>query len=194
MIDKTLTQAIDAVLPQTQCRACGYKDCLAYASAVANKQAKSNLCQPGGTKTFVDIERILPSSTSKPDIKIETKLVEIQDNYCVGCTKCLAACPVDAIYGATDKLHHIIPDLCTGCNLCISLCPTDCIVPSNQDHTTLNPTNNRLRYLNKKKRLSDEKKEKKSMHQKAKRQRKDYNKDQQARLDYIQSIMLENHE
>ncbi len=46
---------------------------------------------------------------------------------CIGCTKCIQACPVDAIVGGTKALHTVIESECTGCDLCVAPCPTDCI-------------------------------------------------------------------
>ena len=55
------------------------------------------------------------------------QLAVIQEDQCVGCTKCIAACPVDAIVGAQGFMHTILVDECIGCNLCVAPCPMDCI-------------------------------------------------------------------
>jgi electron transport complex protein RnfB len=52
----------------------------------------------------------------------------INSEDCIGCTKCLPACPVDAIAGSAKALHRIIEQHCIGCSLCVTPCPVDCIV------------------------------------------------------------------
>jgi len=51
----------------------------------------------------------------------------IQEPECIGCTKCIQVCPVDAIIGSTKKIHTVLSDICTGCESCIVACPVDCI-------------------------------------------------------------------
>ncbi|MEO0889819.1 MAG: RnfABCDGE type electron transport complex subunit B, partial [Pseudomonadota bacterium] len=60
------------------------------------------------------------------DSKVKT-VAFIHEDMCIGCTKCIQACPVDAIVGGTKALHTVIKDECTGCDLCVAPCPTDCI-------------------------------------------------------------------
>ena len=189
--DTELIQKIDAILPQTQCQACGYKDCLAYATAVTKHGAETNLCQPGGTSVHQNISQLASKTSPAPQHKQPLFALKIESARCIGCTKCLNACPVDAIFGTQGQLHDIITDRCTGCNLCIEPCPTDCIIPSNQpiNHEATSAELNRQRYLNKQKRLANEKKRKKSQHQLAKRSRTSYAKTQSARLEYIQDIL-----
>lgn len=187
MSKKTLTEQLDSILPQTQCQACGYKDCLAYASAVAKSKAETNLCQPGGPETHEAIEALKPMNSPRPNAAPKKKIAFIQDDYCVGCLKCMNACPVDAIYGSKGQLHTVITDMCTGCGLCIAPCPTDCIdlLPITDHTIDISPSSNKQRYLNKQTRLSEQKQAKKTQHQLAKLSRKSYSKTQQARLDYI---------
>ena len=51
----------------------------------------------------------------------------IREDECIGCTKCIQACPVDAILGAAKQMHTVIASECTGCDLCVEPCPVDCI-------------------------------------------------------------------
>ncbi|CBL46824.1 Hypothetical protein HDN1F_32410 [gamma proteobacterium HdN1] len=123
--------AIDALLPQTQCRQCGYPACRPYAKAVVNGEA-SNLCAPGGNRVAQAISEALqrPYLPVAPDHDTSTEprlLAVIREDECIGCTKCIQACPVDAILGAAQLMHTVIGDQCTGCNLCVEPCPVDCI-------------------------------------------------------------------
>ncbi|MFZ9035339.1 MAG: RnfABCDGE type electron transport complex subunit B [Francisellaceae bacterium] len=121
---------IDTILPQTQCTKCGYKDCYDYAKAITNGE-KHNRCPPGG-QAGVDA---LGTLLQRPTLKLDTTLGEekprelavIDEDLCIGCTKCIDACPVDAIAGAKKQMHSVIRDECTGCELCLSPCPMDCI-------------------------------------------------------------------
>jgi Na+-translocating ferredoxin:NAD+ oxidoreductase subunit B len=127
----TLADRIDAVLPQTQCTRCGYQGCRAYADAVASGAAKINRCPPGGAETIVVLANIMGSPVEPLDPACgETealKLAHIDEAACIGCTLCIAACPVDAIIGAAKRMHAVLPSICTGCELCVAPCPVDCI-------------------------------------------------------------------
>ncbi len=126
----SLVEAIDAVLPQTQCTRCGYPDCHAYASAIA-EGAPINQCPPGGAEGIVRLARVTgrPSSPLNPANGHEgpRQLAVIDEAWCIGCTLCLKACPVDCIVGGPKAMHTVIETLCTGCELCIPVCPVDCI-------------------------------------------------------------------
>ena len=125
------TNRIDAALPQTQCTRCGYPDCRRYAQAIAGGEAPINQCPPGGTE---GIER-LAALTGQPVMALNPangiegprKVVVIDEAWCIGCTLCIKACPVDCIVGAPKVMHTVIESLCTGCELCIPVCPVDCI-------------------------------------------------------------------
>jgi electron transport complex protein RnfB len=126
-----LVLRIDALLPQTQCRQCGYAGCKPYAQAMAAGQADINQCPPGGDQGIRKLAALLgrPYLPLNPAHGIEKPqaLAFIDESYCIGCTLCIQACPVDAIVGAAKQMHTIVADLCTGCELCIPPCPVDCI-------------------------------------------------------------------
>jgi H+/Na+-translocating ferredoxin:NAD+ oxidoreductase subunit B len=123
--------AIDALLPQTQCRRCRYDSCRAYAEAVAAGQAPINRCPPGGDATVAALANLLgiPALAIDPSCGLTTPLAiaRIDEATCIGCTLCIRACPTDAIVGAAKLMHTVIADRCTGCELCLPPCPVDCI-------------------------------------------------------------------
>ena len=120
-------QAIDALLPQTQCGKCGHPGCKPYAEGIAAGEA-INKCPPGGNATMQALARLL----QVPELPLELpevapQIAFIREAECIGCTKCIQACPVDAIVGAAKLMHTVIRDECTGCELCVAPCPVDCI-------------------------------------------------------------------
>ena len=120
-------QHINALLPQTQCRECGFSGCLPYAEALAKHEAEINLCSAGGEIVMLDIAQLLRQPPKQPE-KIQAKqLAWVDEDICIGCTACIRACPVDAIMGASKLMHTVIADECTGCGLCVASCPVDCI-------------------------------------------------------------------
>lgn len=127
-----LIERIDAVLPQTQCEQCGYHGCRPYAEAIARDEAPINRCPPGGTTGIEKLAALLdrPALPLDPAHGIEhpRMLARIVEADCIGCTKCIQACPVDAIIGASKLMHTVLADDCTGCELCVPACPVDCIV------------------------------------------------------------------
>lgn len=126
----TAAQILDA-LPQTQCTRCGYPDCAAYAQAIAAGDAAINQCPPGGAE---GISR-LAALTGRPALPLDPAfgtegpltVAVIDEDWCIGCTLCLAVCPTDAILGGNKRMHTVIEPHCTGCELCIPVCPVDCI-------------------------------------------------------------------
>ncbi|MFT7220217.1 MAG: electron transport complex protein RnfB [Candidatus Azotimanducaceae bacterium] len=128
--EDTLVSEINKVLPQTQCAQCGYPGCRPYAEAIANGAA-INRCPPGGAETIIVLAELLgrepigldPECGEEPSQHVVT----IDEAACIGCTLCIAACPVDAIIGAQRMMHTVIASHCTGCDLCIEPCPVDCI-------------------------------------------------------------------
>jgi electron transport complex protein RnfB len=123
---------INALLPQTQCGQCSFNGCKPYASAIANGLADINQCPPGGEATIIDLAQLLqrdykPLNPQFGTHKPPQRAVIIEEK-CIGCVKCIVACPVDAIIGAAKHTHTIIASECTGCELCIAPCPVDCII------------------------------------------------------------------
>ncbi len=123
---------IDALLPQTQCTRCGYPSCRDYADAIATGAANINQCPPGGTETLLALAEIT-GRTIEPlnkdnGLEHAPKVAFIDESRCIGCTKCLPPCPVDAIVGARQRMHTVVAELCTGCELCVAPCPVDCIL------------------------------------------------------------------
>lgn len=124
-----IVDQIDAILPQTQCGQCGYPGCRPYAEAIANGDA-INKCPPGGQATIeklADLMGVEATESAHDEEKGLKKVAFIHEDDCIGCTKCIQACPVDAIVGSTKAMHTVIKDECTGCDLCVAPCPTDCI-------------------------------------------------------------------
>lgn len=124
-------EQIDAILPQTQCRQCGYSGCRPYAQALATGQADINRCPPGGEAGIHRLAALtgkpfIPFAAGAPQPRPRAQAV-IDENNCIGCTLCIQACPVDAILGAAKLMHTVIGDECTGCELCVAPCPVDAI-------------------------------------------------------------------
>jgi Na+-translocating ferredoxin:NAD+ oxidoreductase subunit B len=80
----------------------------------------------------------------------------IDEPRCIGCTLCIAACPVDAIVGARSLMHTVIEAYCIGCDLCVAPCPVDCIemVPSQSEWTAEDATAAKRRARSRKARLA----------------------------------------
>ncbi|WP_299794607.1 electron transport complex subunit RsxB [uncultured Shewanella sp.] len=124
-----LVDQLEALLPQTQCGQCGYPGCRPYAEAIANGE-KINKCPPGGSATMeklADTAGVEPEPLSATEAVQVKKVAYIREDECIGCTKCIQACPVDAILGSGKLMHTVITDYCTGCDLCVAPCPVDCI-------------------------------------------------------------------
>ena len=127
---RLVDEIVDA-LPQTQCTRCGYPDCRGYARAIAAEGVAINQCPPGGAQGIARLAHI----TGRPVIALNPghgqegprHLAVIDEAWCIGCTLCIKACPVDCIVGAPKQMHTVVDALCTGCELCIPVCPVDCI-------------------------------------------------------------------
>jgi electron transport complex protein RnfB len=128
----TSVKDIDALLPQTQCKECGFPGCLPYAEALAQGTATINKCPPGGVETVKALGELLkidstPYLNEAIDNTRAPSVARIIEEDCIGCTKCIKACPVDAIIGSAKLMHSVIAHECTGCGLCVEPCPVDCI-------------------------------------------------------------------
>ena len=149
-------EAIDALLPQTQCTRCGFNGCRPYAQAIADGTAEINQCPPGGAATIASLASLLGREALplNPANGIEgpALLAVIEEERCIGCVKCLPPCPVDAILGARKQMHTVIAALCTGCELCVAPCPVDCISMVRRDSLAEapgepDPLENRSRFV-----------------------------------------------
>ena len=124
-------EAIEAVLPQTQCTRCGYPDCNAYAIAIADREARINQCPPGGQRGIERLAALLDVEAEplNPEFGVEgpRTTAVIDEQRCIGCTLCIQACPLDAIVGRAKRMHTVLTASCSGCDLCVAPCPVDCI-------------------------------------------------------------------
>ena len=166
-----LTQRLDDALPQTQCTRCGYPDCRGYASAMAEGRAGINQCPPGGAEGIRRLAavtgRVEQALNPENGVEGPRALAVIDEAWCIGCTLCIKACPVDAIVGASKLMHTVVDPLCTGCELCIPVCPVDCIglVPVTDERTgwqawsAADATRARTRYAARTLRLAHEQRE-----------------------------------
>ena len=137
----TLAERLLAALPQTQCTRCGYPDCRGYAQAMADGSADINRCPPGGAEGIHRLaaltgRAVLPLDPTRGS-EGPRALAVIDEAWCIGCTLCIKACPVDCIVGASKRMHTVIDEQCTGCELCVPACPVDCIamLPITDPHT-----------------------------------------------------------
>ncbi|SFW66009.1 electron transport complex subunit RsxB [Pseudomonas sp. NFACC04-2] len=125
----SLIQRIDALLPQTQCGKCGHPGCKPYAEGIAQGEP-INKCPPGGRETIAALAELMKIPVLELDASrgvAPAQIAFIREAECIGCTKCIQACPVDAIVGAAKLMHTVLIDECTGCDLCVAPCPVDCI-------------------------------------------------------------------
>jgi len=127
-----IADQINDILPQTQCGQCGFPGCRPYSQAIAAGEAEINRCPPGGESTIqaladlLDVD-VIPLDEEHGEEKVAAVVAYIHEDQCIGCTKCIQACPVDAILGAAKQMHTVITSECTGCDLCVEPCPVDCI-------------------------------------------------------------------
>jgi electron transport complex protein RnfB len=153
---------IDALLPQTQCGQCSYASCRPYAAAILNQNETLDRCPPGGTKTLIALGKLLqkdvtPLLDNMQKTQQPARMAFIREAECIGCTKCIQACPVDAIIGSAKQLHTILTDECTGCGLCVDPCPVDCIDLTNIENTHYQANKARKRYQARQQRLQAKK-------------------------------------
>lgn len=130
MVALLAERLLDA-LPQTQCTRCGYPDCAGYAQAIATEQVPINRCPPGGAEGVARLARLTgqPAQPLDPECGAEAprQMAYVDEAWCIGCTLCIKACPVDAIIGSHKLMHTVLEGHCTGCELCVPVCPVDCI-------------------------------------------------------------------
>jgi electron transport complex protein RnfB len=151
---------LNSLLPQTQCRRCGFADCESYADSMDQGFSSPNLCPPGGEDTRkalfsalgAKVEPIGPIHREE-----DTSTAVIYEEECIGCTKCIQQCPTDAIIGAQSFIHTVVGKWCTGCSLCVTVCPTDCIdlFPMSNYAQRISANESGIRYAEKKERLTD---------------------------------------
>ncbi len=154
---------IDDLLPQTQCQQCSFQGCLPYATALIEGSTTIDRCAPGGVRTMEALAKTLHQDptpyydSTKAHYQPPT-LAKIREAECIGCTKCITACPVDAIIGSGKKMHTVLSDICTGCRLCVEPCPVDCIdlIPDTADPAD-KANLSRQRYQQREHRLTTEK-------------------------------------
>lgn len=172
-------EQVDALLPQTQCGLCDYDGCKPYAEAIVFDGERLNRCPPGGVKTLKKLGVLTGESIDQHLEEMAEKqkprlTAVIREDECIGCKKCIMACPTDAILGGAKMMHTVIQSECTGCELCVEPCPMDCIdivpLPELSDEEQLAFSNaSRKRYENREKRLDRIKLERKEKHLNAKR-------------------------
>ena len=193
----SLVNKLDALLPQTQCGECDYAGCLPYAEAIAHGLAPINKCAPGGVETVHALGNLLGVDTT-PHIKEAQQNIRspsvaiIHESECIGCTKCIKACPVDAIIGGAKLMHGILSHECTGCGLCVSPCPVDCIEMVEVPIAEYDKNRARVRFHAKKSRLLRLEQQQQQLYREKKllaKQNDNQRQDMQAKQDYIQQAL-----
>lgn len=175
MNTEVLIEQLNQALPQTQCGLCSYEGCRPYAKAIATQGETIDRCPPGGLATLRALAKILQQDPEPlladfiPRIKPPSR-VFINEAECIGCTKCIQVCPVDAIIGSTKQMHTVLAAECTGCELCIAPCPMDCIVREPLIEPSYSPKKARQRHEHRQQRLAQEKRRKTQRHTEAKQE------------------------
>lgn len=185
---------IDKLLPQTQCRECGYDGCLPYATALKQGIESIDKCAPGGTETLQALATLLDKDpTPYVDTVLEQyrppAMARIIEPDCIGCTKCIQACPVDAIIGSSKQMHQIIEQECTGCGLCVEPCPVDCIELTPQASDSFIPLIAKNRFDARALRLQQQAEEKKRVYRQAVSTKQTSSKAPASKQDYIRQAL-----
>ena len=158
MLSTKFTDKINQILPQTQCKSCGYKDCHAYAQAISEEKENINRCAPGGAQVIQQLAEITKKTVVTLDSNIQAtdlhSTAVIDEQFCIGCTLCIDACPIDSIVGTAKRMHSVLNSLCSGCGLCLPPCPTNCIeiIPLNHAIEKNKPSSLKLMRLSQNKR------------------------------------------
>lgn len=190
-------KVIDALLPQTQCGECGYAGCLPYAEAMAQGLAPIDRCPPGGIQTLKALGELL-AVDPKPyldSVQANTRapsVAMIRESECIGCTKCIQACPVDAIIGSAKQMHVILNQDCTGCGLCVEPCPVDCIELIEMEEPLYDPDQARKQFHAKKARMLRDEQDRQEAYREKRRlvvASEDKKADLVAKQDYIQQAL-----
>lgn len=159
--DKASVDQLDALLPQTQCRECGYQGCRPYAQAIINEGESIDRCPPGGVPTLLALAKRLQQDPQLMTASVAAQTrspqrAQIRERECIGCTKCIQACPVDAIIGSAKQMHTVLDAECTGCGLCVEPCPVDCIDMVALDTPSYDAAQARRRYQARQQRLTQQ--------------------------------------
>lgn len=193
----SLVKEIDALLPQTQCGECDFAGCLPYAEAIAQGSAPINKCPPGGVDTVNSLAALLkidanPYLAEAERNKRAPSVAVVREDECIGCTKCIKACPVDAIIGSAKLMHVIVTHECTGCGLCVAPCPVDCIEMVEVPTANYDKNKARVRFNAKKARVLREEHEKQQHYRKQRvlaQQNTNQQEEKKAKQDYIQQTL-----
>jgi electron transport complex protein RnfB len=115
---------IEEILPGQNCGQCGYPGCAAAATAIAKGEAPVTICPPGGRAVAHALAAKLCLSVDLSAIAdAGPQVAHVDEEVCIGCTKCARKCPTDAIVGAAKQVHTVVADACTGCGACVDTCP-----------------------------------------------------------------------
>ena len=189
-----LVDQLDAALPQTQCGECDFSGCRPYAEALARGNAEIDRCPPGGVETLQQLASLLNLNAEPYQAKLTASyrapsVAVVREAECIGCTKCIQACPVDAILGAAKHMHTVIQSECTGCGLCVEPCPVDCIDINELEKISYDKDLARERYRARQQRLSSLQAIKDDKHSRAKQFTASKSQDKSAKQDYIKQAL-----
>lgn len=168
-MNESLIDKLEQVLPQTQCGLCDYDGCKPYAIAISQGKVTISRCAPGGIKTLHDLATITQQDPTPFEKEVISRskppqTASIRENECIGCTKCIQACPVDAIMGTAKQMHTVLKTECTGCELCVAPCPVDCIDIHPLETPQYLPALAKQRYQARNERINTRKQQKRNQH------------------------------
>lgn len=148
-------KAVEDVLPQYNCGACGFPGCVGFAQHMVETRDPDGLCTPGGPEVQAKISAILgmESKAAEPVVAHifchgdndkavnDAEYFGIQDCIaadlvssatkvcpygCLGLGSCDKACAFDAIR-IENGLAFILEDKCIACGKCVASCPRNII-------------------------------------------------------------------